>query len=297
MRYALILLALVGLVAADGPEGQPQQPFQRGIDLYDQGLYAEAAEAFARAEEIDPADLLAAYNRLTSLAAGGDIETALRKLEGDFAALETEPGVRSQAAYNLGTALLRIADEADKNQQLAQRAPELMSSIRWLRSALLDEHADPQAKNNLEYANKLLEKLKQEQQEQQQQDGEGEQNEDRQQQDQDQQQGENQQDQQGQQNQQDQQQQQQQDRNEGEQEDQQSEQQQGQDQQQQQRQQQQQGQGEQQDKEQQGEVKQIPEDVARNLLKAAREAELKALKMLREAKNKDAKKKKGVRDW
>ena len=44
-------------------------------------------------------------------------------------------------------------------------------------------------------------------------------------------------------------------------------------------------------------MKQIPEDVARNLLKAAREAELKALKMLREAKNKDAKKKKGVRDW
>ena len=270
MRKFIIPLALLFLLAADE---STDDPFARGVELFGKGLYAEAVNQFARAEDLDSQDLLARYNGLTGLTAAGDLQRALAKLGADFETLDLRPAVRARAAYNLGTAFLALADEADRAGNLDSRAPELMQAVNWLRRSLLDSPGDTPARNNLEYANKLLEKLQQQQQQQ----GEGQQD-----QDQDQQQGENQQQQQGEGEQNKQQQQ-----GEGEQNEQQ---------------QQQQGEGEQseqnQQQQQQQQKREIPPDVARNLLKAARDAELKAMKMLREQRNKDAKKKSSnKRDW
>jgi Ca-activated chloride channel family protein len=273
MKRAVILFALLALAAADAAQ---KNPFEHGIKLYEQGRYADAVREFSRAEKIDPKDILAKYNGLTSLAAAGDLQRALAKLGADFEALDVHPSVRARAAYNLGTAFLGLADEADRAGQLQTRAGELTESAKWLRRSLLDSPGDNQVRNNLEYANKLLDKLRQQQQQQQKQQQNGE--------------GKDQKDQQQQQNQSDQNRQQQ-----NEQQQQQNKQQEGQ---QQNEQQQRERQGTQQEQQQQQKPREIPPDVARNLLKAARDAELKALKMLRDQQNKDAKKQPGNRkDW
>lgn len=273
MRKAIIALALLALLAADESTGDP---FERGVLLFEQGRYADAVKEFAKAEELAPDDLLARYNGLTSLAAGGDLQRALAKLGVDFESLDVRPDVRAGAAYNLGTAFLGLADEADRAGNLASRAGELMQSVNWLRRSLLDAPGDTPARNNLEYADKLLKKLRQQQQEQQQQEGEGQQDKDKEQQQDQQQRGEDKNEQQQQQG-------------EGEQDK--KQQQEGEQKQDQQRQPQE---GEQ----QQGKQREIPPDVARNLLKAARDAEIKAMKMLREHQNKDSKKQSSnKRDW
>jgi Mg-chelatase subunit ChlI len=275
MRYVLIALTLISLVAAD--QAQPNH-FEQGIALYRQGRFADAVREFAAAEKIDPKDVLAKYNGLTCLASGSDLQRALAKLGADFDALDVRPPVRARAAYNLGTAFLKLADEADRAGSLQTRAGELSEAAKWLRRSLLDAPGDLPVRNNLEYANKLLDKLKQQQQQQQQNQG----NKDNQQQQQQDQNSQNQKQQQGDQKQQQNQQQQQ------------GQQQQSQDQQRQQRQQQE---GQRQEGQQQ-EQRKIPPDVARNLLKAARDAELRALKMLRELQNKDAKKQpSNKKDW
>jgi Ca-activated chloride channel family protein len=247
---------------------------RRGVELFREGQFQEALSAFLNAEKAQPGDPIAPYNALTTMANSGRLEDMEKKLSDQFAALGADPTLRARSSYNLGTALLKRADEADKQNMLPQRAGELQKAIQWFKQSLLDDSADFDAKNNLEYAQKLLEKLQQQQQQQ-------EQNQDQQQKKDD--------------RQQDSQQKQQQDQ-EQQQKDQQQQDQQQQNQQQQQDQQQQNQQ--QQQQQQDLKEKEISDATAKNLLEAAKDAEKRAMRMLREnIKRKQKDKKARGKDW
>jgi Ca-activated chloride channel homolog len=262
-RITIAALALVAIAATD------QDHLREGVKSFRAGNYQAALQAFQQAEQGE-SPLMAAYNALTSMANAGDLAKMEEKLAAQYATLGSDTALRADAAYNLGTANLEIARQADTQNQLPAHAAELQSAVQWLRRSLLDDPDDPDAKSNLELANKLLEKLKQQQQEQQNQDNQD--NKQDQQQDGEQNQGQNKQQQQDQQQQKDQQQNQQQN--------------------------QQQQQQNQQQKQQEQQEREISEATAKNLLEAARNAEEKAMKMMREQLNRKQQKRapKG-RDW
>jgi Ca-activated chloride channel family protein len=254
------------------PAEEASDQLRRGVELFREGKFQQALSAFLDAEKAQPDDPIAPYNALTTMANTGQLEEMEKKLSEQFASLGTEPTLRARSAYNLGTAFLRLADEADKQNMLQQRAGELQKAVQWLKQSLLDDSTDTDAKNNLEYAQKLLEKLQQQQQDQEQnqdQDQEQKQKQDDKQQDSQQKQD---QDEKQQQNEQQQQQQDQQDK------------------------QQQQEQNQQQ--QQELKEREISDATAKNLLEAAKDAEKRAMQMLREnMKRKQKDRKARGKDW
>ena len=260
-KWALILiLSSTILLAAESAD----KALRNGVDLFREGKFAEALAQFLSAEEAAPDSLLPTYNAITAMANAERLAEMEEKLTQRFADLGKDPAIRADSAYNLATAYLSVAAAADLENKLPEAAMELEKSIQWLKQSLLDNHDDVEAKNNLEYALKLREKLQQQQQEQNQQDQQNQ----NQQQDQDQQQQE-----------QNQQQQEQQDN-------------------QQQNEQQKQQQDQNQQKQQQQEQKEISDATAENLLQAAKDAEKRAMKMMREQKNrKNRKKSPSGKDW
>jgi len=276
VKRALVvaLAATVALVVAEEEIG----PFERGLELFRRGRYEEALRQFEAAEALAPGDPLGGYNSLTCRAAAGALEEAESVLTATFDELGRRPAIRARAAYNLGTAYLRLADEAARDGALASRQGELHAAIRWLRQSLLDVPEDRDAKSNLEYANRLLEELESQQQQEGQ--GEGDSGDDEREQDQEGE-GEGDRDRQGDQD----------GEGEGEGE--------GRDSQQDESQRQQSGRREDgRAEDRQAESREIPEEVARNLLRAARDAELRALRLLREQRNRrDAARRRPLRDW
>jgi|GEM_PF-6840342 len=276
---ALLLAALLALMQAGAPD--EEQPMLRGLEHFEAGRWAEALACFRQAEEADPSDLTAKYNSHRTVLAQEELALAEQELTEKYAALASARSIRAAAAYNLGTAYLAIADEADKAGALAQAAAELEQARSWLQRSLLDNSADREAKNNLEYANKLAEKLQQQQGEGEQQEGEeGDRQQDRQE-------------------------------GEGQQQEGQGEQGEGKEQEgEQQEREEQQGsgqegqQGQAQPREQEsgsraeGQQREIPEETARNLLEAARNAEMRAIRLLREQLNRKAGRRPRVKkDW
>ena len=109
-----------------------------------------ATTAFAGAAELDPEQPKRLYDLGTALAASGNLEIAVPMLEA-----ANEGGVRG-AAYNSGTAALG-----------GMQAEAALSS---LRSAMLEDPDDVEAKHNYELALRLREEQQQQQQQDQQQD-------------------------------------------------------------------------------------------------------------------------------
>ena len=127
----ILILALAVTVALAAAEDEIE-PFERGLELFRQGRYEEALRQFEAEEALEPGDLLTGYNSLTCRAAAGTLEEAERALMATFDELGRRPAIRARAAYNLGTAYLRIADEAARNGTLASRHGELNSRLKSL---------------------------------------------------------------------------------------------------------------------------------------------------------------------
>ena len=117
-----------------------------GIGAWNNSDIEGAAEGFAGAALLDPENSDRIYDLGTTLAAGGQAETAMALLEA------ADAGGVTAAAYNAGTAALQ------QNQAEA--------AVKWLRKAVLDNSDDPDVKRNYELALKLLEQQEQEQEKQ-----------------------------------------------------------------------------------------------------------------------------------
>ncbi len=125
-----------------------------GAGHWRDGDLPRAVEDFAGAAILDPDSPDRLYDLGTTLAAGGDLESATPLLA------QAHEGGAVAAAYNGGTASLLL--------QQAEPA------VQWLRQALLDDPDDLDAKRNYELALQMLQQ-QQEQQQQEQQEQEQEQ--------------------------------------------------------------------------------------------------------------------------
>jgi len=267
-RLALItaLLLSPGVVAQDsGGNTTESYTIEQGVELYDQGNFERSLSIFKTLNQSQPGDPLTVFNTISLQAITRKLNEAEQWVEANTNLPQLTPTQRSDAFYNMGTSYLSIAQLADANDQLTEAAQELERSAHWLRQSLLSNADNFAAKNNLEIANKLLEKLQQQQnqsdsgennQENSQDGNETEDSKDSQQQDNEQNQDESQQ---------------------------QDQQQKGD-----QNQQQQQGQDKQQQK-----PKEISKEMAKNLLEAAKEKEKQALQAIRAQQARDKKSKDG----
>jgi Ca-activated chloride channel family protein len=119
-----------------------------GAGHWRDGDLGRAAEDFAAAALLEPEDPDRLYDLGTTLAAGGDLESATPLLA------QAHEGGAAAAAYNGGTASLL--------QQQAEPA------VQWLREALLSDPDDEDVKRNYELALQLLRQQQQQEQEEQQ---------------------------------------------------------------------------------------------------------------------------------
>jgi Ca-activated chloride channel family protein len=131
---------------------------RRGVGRWRAADVEGATTAFAGAAELDPEQPKRLYDLGTALAASGNLETAFPMLEA-----ANEGGVRG-AAYNSGTAALG--------------GMQAEAALSWLRSAMLEDPDDVEAKHNYELALRLREEEQQQQQQQDQQQQEQEQDQD-----------------------------------------------------------------------------------------------------------------------
>jgi Ca-activated chloride channel family protein len=122
---------------------------RRGVGRWRAADVEGATTAFAGAAELDPEQPKRLYDLGTALAASGNLETAFPMLEA-----ANEGGVRG-AAYNSGTAALG--------------GMQAEAALSWLRSAMLEDPDDVEAKHNYELALRLREEEQQQQQQQDQQ--------------------------------------------------------------------------------------------------------------------------------
>ncbi|HET6566437.1 MAG TPA: tetratricopeptide repeat protein [Rhodothermales bacterium] len=151
MSYCLAILLLL-LLAGDPPDGR------KGNELYRQGRYAEAAEAYrAGLSALGEGASTARYGLLNNLGSAlyrseqfGDAREAFDQA---MAGAQTETD-RSRAAYNAGNA--------------AFSAGALQDAVSYYEQALLDDPANDNARFNYEFARR---KLKEQQQQKQQQSG------------------------------------------------------------------------------------------------------------------------------
>jgi Ca-activated chloride channel family protein len=134
---------------------------RRGADRWQASDLEGATAAFAGAAELDPERPEGLYDLGTALAAGSNLEMAAPLLEA--ADQRGVPG----AAYNSGTAALAGA--------------QAEAALQWLRSAMLADSEDVEAKHNYELALKMREEQQQQQQQDDQQ--QQEENQDQQQED------------------------------------------------------------------------------------------------------------------
>ena len=244
--------------------------------FYNQGNFDEALRSYQEAMKVNPDNLVNQYNMVTAAAKSNFLKKIMNIIEEPEQFRSDNPELTGKALYNLATALLEEAVKADKQNQLAQKGQELDAAVKYMRQSLLMQQDLQEAKNNLEIANRLKEKLEQQQQKQNQNN-----------QDQNKEKNKNKQDDQNKDKQQNQ------DQNEEKKKDQQQ-----QDKQQNQQQQEDKQEKSDQQKKQEPQERKISENMAKNLLKAAKDAEKKALKAMRQKINsKKRKKSKNGRDW
>ncbi len=114
-----------------------------GLGHWKAGARDAAAHDFGQALSLDPADPARRYDLGTSLAAKGQLKSAVPLLSG----AAEDQRVGAAAAYNLGTAALE--------------AKQAEPAVKWLRHALLADPQRPDVKRNYELAMRLLEQQKQ----------------------------------------------------------------------------------------------------------------------------------------
>ncbi len=117
-----------------------------GLSRWKAGAKDAATQDFGQAFSLDPADPARRYDLGTSLAAKGQLKSAVPLLS--KAAEDQQVG--TSAAYNLGTAALE--------------AKQAQPAVKWLRHALLADPRNPDVKRNYELAMRLLEQQKQQKQ-------------------------------------------------------------------------------------------------------------------------------------
>lgn len=167
MKYlAIIIIVCIASVQSPAQETEMADALRKGVELYDEGNWEEALATFESIAASEPANNFALFNSLT-------LQAITRKFDKAAATLEKDPQLtalnavqRGDALYNLGTSYLNIAKAQDEAGQLMQAARELEQAAQLLRQSLISNPGNYSAKNNLEIANKLLEKLQQQQQQQ-----------------------------------------------------------------------------------------------------------------------------------
>lgn len=150
----LLLPALT--VAAD-----PLAHMKEGMQKFQRGQFAEAAEAFRRAAEgaaqkqLDPA--VARFNRGVALFRQGEYEQALQAfLE---AAATTDLDLQALSYYNAACARLRQFETAVERQEGSSLERHLAEAVAFLDRSLLLKPDQPDARHQLEYALALQESL------------------------------------------------------------------------------------------------------------------------------------------
>ena len=133
---------------------------RKGVGRWRAADVEGATTAFAGAAELEPEQPKRLYDLGTALAASGNLETAFPMLEA-----ANEGGVRG-AAYNSGTAALG--------------GMQAEAALSWLRSAMLEDPGDVEAKHNYELALRLREEQQQQQQQQDQQQDQDQENQEQQ---------------------------------------------------------------------------------------------------------------------
>jgi tetratricopeptide (TPR) repeat protein len=139
--------ALVLLFAGTAQAGVPAEA-RRGTELYRDSAYKEAADAFRQATIASPDDARWRYDLGLSEARGQDFENALNNLE--TTARTADPPVAGAALYNAGNVHYATGD--------------FQAAVRAYRDALRHRPDDPDAKRNLELAQKQLQQQQQQQQ-------------------------------------------------------------------------------------------------------------------------------------
>lgn len=181
-----ILVALSGFVFPRGLRAEDAETAaRRGTRFYEEGQYAEAAEAFRRARELarregDPPPAFD-YNLGTTYARQGEFDRAVETLKEAAAAPEPEatPTVRERAFYNLGVSAARKGEalRGQGESQLNAEYETLQQALDAFRQSLILEPSDENARHNYALTKRRIdeiEKMMQEQQQQQNQQGQGE---------------------------------------------------------------------------------------------------------------------------
>ena len=131
----LLILFMASSMRVNGQT--PGSDLRTGNELFRQGKYQEAADAFAQADTRAVPDLRAKYNRATALYRLNKPDEAIKELD-DLQSRSSDPALRSKAAYNKGVILSG-----------QQKLPE---SIEAYKAALRLDPADLQARENLQRA-------------------------------------------------------------------------------------------------------------------------------------------------
>jgi outer membrane biosynthesis protein TonB len=167
MKLRIVFLVCITTVLfAQETAEDTRLKLQQGVELFDQGKWQESLNAFNTVAESSPQNPIARFNTITLQAMTNQMQETEKFLEANENLGFLTSVQRGNAFYNLGTAYLGVAKAGDEAGQLMQAAPQLQASVKWLRKALLENPENYAAKNNLELANKLMEKLEQEQQQQ-----------------------------------------------------------------------------------------------------------------------------------
>ena len=132
-RFAFIVAISLALTSC---EVNPAERNNAGNDLYDQGNYADAVNAYQAAQVAAPDAPEAYYNAGSALANTGRLQSAVEAL--DQALKTADPELATKAYYNLGNVYFDMA-QYDK-------------AIEAYREVLLREPDDADARHNYELA-------------------------------------------------------------------------------------------------------------------------------------------------
>jgi len=129
-----------------------------GVELYQQGKFAEAQAQFEKLAKRRPGLPALEFDKGTTQYAQGDLEAA--SVAFGKALASDDPKLRSKAEHNLGTTLLKRALGRDEVKQETERKTDLKNSIQHLEEALKADASNPDTQKNLDLAKRELAKPK-----------------------------------------------------------------------------------------------------------------------------------------
>ena len=147
-RAGLLFLAIMAICTLTAARSQA---VESPDELYRKGRFAEAEKAYARSDMDNPKDLRYRYNRGCAAYQSGDYQAAAAA----FASVlrrSQDDDIRFNAAYNLGNATYKQGD--------------FQSAVKHYKQAIAQDPSNPDARYNLELANRALQKQKEQKSEQ-----------------------------------------------------------------------------------------------------------------------------------